>query len=89
MTSDGLGVSTSRTVVGAPDDETWLRIVKQTRNGRPLFTAYTSQDGSRWVRGGTWTHNRLGDDPRIGLVSMGGSGFTARFDHVRVWALRR
>jgi hypothetical protein len=43
------------------------------------------------VRGGTWTHHRLGDDLRVGLVSMGapaGSDFTARFDHVRVWALR-
>lgn len=77
------------TVVGPPDDETWLRVVRETRGSRQLFTAYTSQDGSRWVRGGTWVHNRLGDDLRIGLVSMGGAGYTARFDHVRVWSLRR
>lgn len=80
------------TVVGPPDDETWLRIVKQTRGNQQLFTAYTSQDGARWVRGGTWDHQRLGDDVRIGLVSMGARAdvpFTARFDNVRVWALRR
>jgi arabinan endo-1,5-alpha-L-arabinosidase len=34
-----------------------------------------------------WTH-RLGAGARIGLVSMGGSGFQARFDEVRVRALR-
>jgi arabinan endo-1,5-alpha-L-arabinosidase len=81
------------TVVGPPADETYLRIVKQTvrRAGGPVagFTAYTSQDGRHWVRGGTWTDDRLGSDVRIGLVSMGGSGFTARFDYVRAWALDR
>jgi arabinan endo-1,5-alpha-L-arabinosidase len=75
------------TVVGAPGDETWLRIVAAGNR----FTAYTRHDGGRWVRGGTWTHGRLGDDVRIGLVSMGappGTDFTAQFDHVRVWGLR-
>ncbi len=76
------------TVVGAPADRTWLRIVRRSSGHHQLFTAYTSQDGRRWVRGGTWVHDRLGDDVRIGLVSMGGTGFTATFDHVRVWALR-
>jgi hypothetical protein len=33
-------------------------------------------------------HRGLGDRPRIGLVSMGGSGFHATFDNVRVWRLR-
>jgi arabinan endo-1,5-alpha-L-arabinosidase len=84
------------TVVGPPGDETWLRIVKERRADRVLLTAYTSQDGRRWVRGGTWVHNRLGDDLRIGLVSMGvdpaappDPELTARFDHLRVWALGR
>jgi arabinan endo-1,5-alpha-L-arabinosidase len=84
------------TVVGPPGDETWLRIVKETRAGgaRTEFTGYTSQDGRHWVRGGTWVHNRLGNDLRIGLVSMGSeptlvNDFTARFDDVRVWTLRR
>ena len=43
------------TVVGPPGDETWLRIVKETRGEGSFFTAYTSQDGRRWVRGGTWS----------------------------------
>jgi arabinan endo-1,5-alpha-L-arabinosidase len=40
------------------------------------------------VRGGTWVHD-LGEDSRIGLVSMGGDGFTAKFAYVRVHRLRR
>jgi arabinan endo-1,5-alpha-L-arabinosidase len=75
------------TVVGPPGDETWLRIVRRAEPGSDRFTAYTSQDGRRWVRGGTWV-NDLPDGARIGLVSMGGTGFHARFDHVRVWRLR-
>ena len=81
------------TVVGPPDEWTWLRIARVARDTRAgaaseRYTAYTRQPGKRWVRGGTWVH-RLGDDNvRIGLVSMGGSGFTADFDHVRVWRLR-
>jgi arabinan endo-1,5-alpha-L-arabinosidase len=75
-------------VVGPPGDETWLRIVASGSR----FTAYTSQDGRRWVRGGTWVHRRLVTRRRIGLVSMGAEEpvpFSARFDHVRVWTLRR
>jgi arabinan endo-1,5-alpha-L-arabinosidase len=81
------------TVVGPPGDETWLRIVKESPGRRVLLTAYTSQDGVRWVRGGTWRHDALrGSSLRIGLVSMGAQtpmDHTASFDHVRVWALRR
>jgi hypothetical protein len=33
--------------------------------------------------------HHLGDDARIGLVSMGGAGYTAEFDSVTVWELRR
>jgi arabinan endo-1,5-alpha-L-arabinosidase len=39
------------------------------------------------VRGAVWTH-KLGANERIGLVSMGGSGFTAYFDYVRVYELK-
>ena len=70
-------------VVGAPGDWTYLRIVKETVQGEERYTAYTSTDGERWVRGGAWTH-QLGAAARLGLVSMGGSGFTAHFDYVRV-----
>lgn len=80
------------TVVGPPGDWTWLRIVRAARTSAAgvtseQYTAYTRQAGKDWVRGGTWVH-RLGDSTSIGLVAMGGEGFTAKFDHVRVWALR-
>ena len=74
------------TVVGAPGEWTYLRIVKRSNLEGELYTAYTSMDGVNWVRGGTWTH-QLGTNARIGLVSMGGSGFTANFDYVRVYEL--
>lgn len=79
--------STGASTVGAPGDVTWLRLVKRTVGSQVRFTAYTSQDGSRWVRGATWRHDALGTDARIGLVAMGGAGFTARFSHVRLWGL--
>jgi arabinan endo-1,5-alpha-L-arabinosidase len=82
------------TVVGPPGEWTWLRIVARTDDtpedsvsgpygGTERYTAYTSHDGVTWTRGGTWAH-QLGDGARIGLVAMGGSGFTADFDYVRV-----
>jgi arabinan endo-1,5-alpha-L-arabinosidase len=74
------------TVVGAPGDWSYLRVVKRSNREGELYTAYTSLDGLNWVRGGTWTH-QLGSTARIGLVSMGGSGFTANFDYVHVYSL--
>jgi arabinan endo-1,5-alpha-L-arabinosidase len=78
------------TVVGAPAGPgawTGLRIVAQQRGGQTHYTAYTRQDSKAWVRGGTWTH-QPGRDERLGLVAMGGAGFRASFDHVRVYRLR-
>jgi arabinan endo-1,5-alpha-L-arabinosidase len=75
-------------VVGPPGDTTWLRVVVDRRPGEDFYTAYTSRDGDHWVRGGVWTHE-LGPDEKIGLVSMGGSGFVAHFLDVRVWRLAR
>jgi arabinan endo-1,5-alpha-L-arabinosidase len=75
------------TVVGPPGDWTYLRITRRQARGEELYTAYTSQDGVHWIRGGVWTHT-LGRNARIGLVSMGGAGFTAEFDYVRVFRLR-
>jgi arabinan endo-1,5-alpha-L-arabinosidase len=84
------------TVVGAPADWTYLRIAVERLDAAERraaggdterYTAYTSQNGSRWVRGGTWTH-RLGPDAGLGLVSMGGAGFTADFDYLRVHRLQ-
>jgi arabinan endo-1,5-alpha-L-arabinosidase len=89
------------TVVGPPgDDWTYLRIVVERLTGAEQraaggdterYTAYTSQDGVRWVRGGSWTHS-LGD-AEIGLVSMGATDqvnipITAEFDYVRVYSLK-
>jgi arabinan endo-1,5-alpha-L-arabinosidase len=74
------------TVVGPPGDWTYLRIVKTVNGGEENYQAYTSRDGSIWERGGIWTHN-LGTTARIGLVSMGGSGFISSFDYVRVYQL--
>ena len=89
------------TVVGPPgDDWTYLRIVVEVLTGAEQreaggdterYTAYTSQDGVTWVRGGVWTHS-LGDG-QIGLVSMGATDqvvapITAEFDYVRVYSLK-
>ena len=74
-------------VVGPPGDTTSLRVVVDRRPGADRYTAYTRQDGRAWVRGGTWTHN-LGRKAQIGLVSMGGEGFTAEFLDVRTWRVR-
>lgn len=89
------------TVVGPPSEEwTYLRIVVERLSGRERrdaggdtesYTAYTSQDGRAWVRGGTWTQS-LGRDARIGLVAFGlqdaAQQFTAEFDYVRSSTLR-
>jgi hypothetical protein len=72
-----------RRAAAAPGDETWLRIAR--RGDR--YTAYTSRDGRRWVRGGTWV-NALGRT-RIVLSAFGGAGHTARFDYARAYRLRQ
>ncbi|HYF62772.1 MAG TPA: family 43 glycosylhydrolase [Herpetosiphonaceae bacterium] len=74
------------TVGGPPGATTWLRIAARRSGAEVAYTAYTSRDGERWVRGGTWRH-QLGASPKIGLVAMGGSGFAASFDYVRVHRL--
>ncbi|THF68231.1 arabinan endo-1,5-alpha-L-arabinosidase [Deinococcus sp. Arct2-2] len=77
------------TVLSAPGRETWLRIVRRasaTAGAGEIYTASSSRDGVNWTRGGTWTH-KLGQ-AKIGLISMGGAGFTNRFDSVRVYSLK-
>ena len=71
------------TVVGPPGDWTYLRIVVRRHGSGTDYTAYTSLDGRHWDHGGTWTRD-LGPNPRIGLISMGGSGFTSSFAYLRV-----
>ena len=73
-------------MVGAPGEWTWLRIVKHGQNGIQRYRAYTSNDGVHWARGGVWTASFDGA-AKIGLVSMGGGGFQAFFDYVRVYRL--
>jgi len=85
------------TVVGPPSDSgewTYLRIVVDRHGGTEYYTAYTSQDGETWVRGGTWTHSLT--DAQIALVAMGlnpqqsiPGDYTAEFDYVRVYELEK
>ncbi|MBN9391469.1 MAG: family 43 glycosylhydrolase [Chloroflexi bacterium] len=74
------------TIVGPPGEWTYLRIAKRTVQNQEVYTPYSSVDGKIWEKGGSYTHN-LGSNAKIGLVSMGGSGFTANFDYVRVYRL--
>ncbi|MBF4616154.1 family 43 glycosylhydrolase [Curtobacterium sp. VKM Ac-1376] len=70
-------------VVGPVGDTTTLRIVHRVVSGEHRYTAYTSLDGRDFVRGGTWTAD-LGTAPRVGLISLGGAGFTSTFEDLRV-----
>jgi arabinan endo-1,5-alpha-L-arabinosidase len=67
--------------------EAWMRIVKRTVNGVENYTAYSSADGTNWVRGGTWTHG-LGASAKICLYAGNHAGFTASFDYVHVSTLQ-
>lgn len=75
------------TVVGPVGRWTYLRILRHTVGRQVAYTAYTSLDGRHWDHGGTWTHD-LGSHARIGLISMGGSGFTSSFAYLRVLRIR-
>jgi arabinan endo-1,5-alpha-L-arabinosidase len=70
---------------GSPD--TWLRIVKRQVNGFEIYSAYTSNDGVHWVRGGGWQHN-LGAAAQIGISAQNAAGFTIDFDYIRVYRLK-
>ncbi|MBV8967442.1 MAG: family 43 glycosylhydrolase [Verrucomicrobia bacterium] len=72
------------TVVGPPGaNRTFVRIIRRVRTNGETYTAYTSNDGVHWVRGGTWDH-QLGNQAELGLFAMGGAGFVATFDYIRV-----
>ena len=66
---------------------TYLRIVKHEVGGQEAYTAYTSINGTAWDKGITWDHD-LGPSAKIGLISLGGAGFTAQFAYVHVSTLR-
>jgi arabinan endo-1,5-alpha-L-arabinosidase len=71
------------TVVGPVGRWTYLRITRHRGHNVDRYSAYTSRDGRHWDHGGTWDAD-LGATPRIGLVSMGGTGFQSSFAYVRV-----
>jgi arabinan endo-1,5-alpha-L-arabinosidase len=79
------GIADGAMSVGTPADTTWLRIShrRDPRNGEHEFRAASSRNGETWVWGGVWTLPER-TRPRIGLVSMGGAGATAKFDYFRV-----
>ena len=76
------------TVVGPPGEWTDLRVVRRVKQGQESYTPYTRQDGGVWIQGGTYTHT-LGEEARLGLIAMGGAGFTATFDEVQVSQLKQ
>jgi arabinan endo-1,5-alpha-L-arabinosidase len=64
----------------------WMRIVKRNVDGRSHYTAYSSNDGATWIRGGTWVH-ALGNAEKICLYAGNRAGFTATFHYVHVSTL--
>ncbi len=78
------------TIVGPPAETTWLRLVHRVdpANGEHELQAFTSTDGSTWIRGGVWTLP-AGSDVRVGLLSHGNQGgdpATSRFDWFHLYA---
>jgi DNA-binding FrmR family transcriptional regulator len=63
-----------------------LRIAKRTTSGREQYTAYSSQDGMNWVRGGT-RNASLGASARLALFAQNRSGFLVDFDYIHVFSL--
>src|SRR3954453_16374499 len=80
------GLSYGGTIVGPPAETTYLPIThhRNPANGGHELRAWSSRDGSTWVKGGVWT---LPADAhlRLGLVSHGGAGATAQFDWFRTY----
>jgi arabinan endo-1,5-alpha-L-arabinosidase len=74
------------TIVGPPAATTWLRITHRVdpANGEHELRGWSSRDGRTWVKGGVWTLP-AGSDVKVGLVSHGGVGATARFSYFRLY----
>jgi arabinan endo-1,5-alpha-L-arabinosidase len=75
-------------VVGPVGSSVYLRIERRQGSQQDRYTAYTSLDGTHWDKGGTWLQAGT-SATRLGLISMGGAGFTSDFDYVHVSALKR
>lgn len=75
------------TVIGPPGEWTTLRIIKADFGGGEYYQAWSKRDGERWNKGGTYRYDELGDDARIGLISMNRGGFVTEVDWLRVYEL--
>ncbi|WP_161606141.1 family 43 glycosylhydrolase [Microlunatus speluncae] len=73
--------------LGPSADTMWLRLrhTRQPDTGEHLFQAATSLDGRHWQWGSFWHLPADAGPLQFGLVSMGGTGTTARFDYVRTF----
>ena len=73
--------------LGPSADTMWLRLrhTRQPDTGEHLFQAATSLDGRHWQWGSFWHLPAETGPLQFGLVSMGGTGTTARFDYVRTY----
>ncbi len=75
------------TVIGPPGEWTTLRIIKADFGGGEYYQAWSKRDGERWNKGGTYRYDELGDDARIGIISMNQAGFVTEVDWLRVYEL--
>ncbi|XVU26001.1 family 43 glycosylhydrolase [Actinoplanes sp. CA-054009] len=83
-TRTSTGAVTSGPSFGGPAPATmWLRLLYRDGVARMA----TSRDGVTWDWGGAWTLSRPAG-LKIGVIAMGGTGATARFDYVRTYAAR-
>ena len=73
--------------LGPSADTMWLRLrhTTQPSTGEHLFQAATSLDGRHWQWGSYWYLPADAGPLKLGLISMGGTGTTARFDYVRTY----
>jgi arabinan endo-1,5-alpha-L-arabinosidase len=80
------GTSYGGTIVGPPAETTWLRLTHRLDpdDGEHELRAWTSRDGSDWVKGGVWTLPASAE-VRVGLISHGGAGATSEFDYFRIY----
>jgi arabinan endo-1,5-alpha-L-arabinosidase len=87
---DDDGVQNGGTIVGPPAETTYLRITHHVdaSTGEHELRAWTSRDGTDWVKGGVWTLP-AGSHLRVGLVSQGRNpsdpAATAQFEWFRTY----
>jgi arabinan endo-1,5-alpha-L-arabinosidase len=65
----------------------WLRIAKRNVDEEEHYTAYSSDDGTTWVQGGTWVH-QLGNAAKVCLYAGNRTGYTGTFHYVHVSTLQ-